>query len=231
MALSNAQTSGDGKEAPCIENVFDGNSSFNNCKYGESVDYAHSPENQWFVIRSTFGRAKTAYDLLSSEGFHAFLPVKVVEKVKNNSIVRDLKPLIPNMLFVYSDNTTIKEFIKENKGSGILSFYYNHFEKESTGTDKLLTIPTWQMDSFILTTRVRNQHTMLVDPSKLNFKSGDIVRILEGDFAGVVGKVARIKGQKRVVVVLEGVCAVATAYIPSAFIEPYNTPSELFTRL
>lgn len=223
--MSNAQTFGDGGKAPSIENVFDDNSNSNMCEYGESVDYVHSPINQWFVIRSTFGRSKTAYDILTNKGFHAFLPVKVIEIVKNKRIVRNLKPLIPNMLFVYSDKETINEFIKENKESGILSFYYNHFEKESTGMDKLLTIPTWQMDNFIRTTRVRNQHTLLVDPTKLNFKSGDLVRIIEGDFVGVVGKVARIKGQKRVVVMMEGICAVATAYIPSAFLEPY-TPIE-----
>lgn len=219
--MSNAQTSGDGEKAPSIENLFDDNSNSKIYEYGESVDYAHFPDNQWFVIRSTFGRSKTAYDFLSNKGFHAFLPVKVIEKVKNKRIVRDLRPLIPNMLFVYSDKNTIKEFIKENKESGLLSFYYNHFEKESTGVDKLLTVPTWQMDNFIRTTRVRNQHTMLVNPSKLTFKSGDLVRVVEGDFVGVVGKVTRIKGQKRVVVLIEGVCAVATAYIPSAFLEPY----------
>lgn len=152
--------------------------------------------------------------------------MKIVEKVRQKHLVRTLKPLIPNMLFVYSDKQTIQSFIKENNELPIISFYYNHFEKEKTGIDKLLTIPTAQMDNFILATRVRNQHTMLVDTATVTFKTGDLVRIVEGDFVGVVGKVARIKGQKRVVVTLEGVCSIATAYIPSAFLEPY-TPEEL----
>ncbi len=224
--MSNAQTSGDGGKAPSIEPQLDGNSNSKNDEYGESVEYVHKPGSQWFVIRATFNRSKTAFDFLKSKGFHAFLPVRMVEKVKQKRLVRDVKPLIPNMLFVYSDKNSIQNFIKENKELPIISFYYNHFEKEKTGVDKLLTIPTGQMDNFIRATRVRNQHTMLVDPSKVVFKSGDTVRIVEGNFVGVVGKIARIKGQKRVVVTLDGVCSIATAYIPSAFIEPYNPERE-----
>ena len=47
----------------------------------------------------------------------------------------------------------------------------------------------------------------------------DIVKIIDGEFKGVTGKVARIAGQQRVVVEIAGVCMVATAYIPSIFIK------------
>ena len=42
---------------------------------------------------------------------------------------------------------------------------------------------------------------------------------MAGDFKGVVGKVARIAGQQRIVVEISGLCLVATAYIPTDFIE------------
>lgn len=45
-----------------------------------------------------------------------------------------------------------------------------------------------------------------------------MVRIVDGDFAGVVGRVARIAGQQRVAVEINGLCIVATAYIPKSFI-------------
>lgn len=59
-----------------------------------------------------------------------------------------------------------------------------------------------------------------------HYKSGDKVRIVDGDFAGVEGKVARVAGQQRVVIELPGVCLVATAYIPTAFIKPIPSVSE-----
>ena len=42
----------------------------------------------------------------------------------------------------------------------------------------------------------------------------------------VEGKVARVAGQQRVVIELPGVCLVATAYIPTAFIKPIPSVSE-----
>jgi ribosomal protein L24 len=44
------------------------------------------------------------------------------------------------------------------------------------------------------------------------------VRVIDGQFTGVEGRVARAAGEQRVVVELEGVCLFATAYVPSAFL-------------
>ena len=45
-----------------------------------------------------------------------------------------------------------------------------------------------------------------------------MVKVIGGEFEGVIGKVARIAGQQRVVVEISGLCLVATAYIPTDFI-------------
>ena len=52
-----------------------------------------------------------------------------------------------------------------------------------------------------------------------DLKRGDQVRIIKGVFAGVEGELVRIKGHKRVVVHLEGVCSLATTYIPTEYLE------------
>ena len=62
----------------------------------------------------------------------------------------------------------------------------------------------------------------LVEPELCHYKSGDKVRVVDGDFEGVVGRVARIAGQQRVVVEINGLCMVATAYIPKSFIHRIN---------
>ena len=46
-----------------------------------------------------------------------------------------------------------------------------------------------------------------------------MVKVIGGEFEGVIGKIARIAGQQRMVVEVTGLCLVATAYIPSMFIE------------
>ena len=73
--------------------------------------------------------------------------------------------------------------------------------------------------NFIKATDTDSEHVRIVTAEQCHYKSGDIVRVVAGEFQGVIGKVARIAGQQRVVVEISGLCLVATAYIPSDFIE------------
>lgn len=52
------------------------------------------------------------------------------------------------------------------------------------------------------------------------FETGQLVRVVEGAFTGVVGRVARYQGQQRVAVIVDNLMTVCTAYIPSAFLTP-----------
>jgi transcription antitermination factor NusG len=58
-----------------------------------------------------------------------------------------------------------------------------------------------------------------VKPEQCHFKSGELVKVIEGPFKGVEGRVARIAGQQRVVVSLSKIGLISTAYIPTAFLE------------
>ena len=60
---------------------------------------------------------------------------------------------------------------------------------------------------------------MLVEQLQFRYKNGDIVKVFEGDFIGVVGRVAKVAGQQRVVVEIDGLYTVVTAYIPSVFLK------------
>ena len=67
---------------------------------------------------------------------------------------------------------------------------------------------------------MESEHIKLVEPEHCHYKSGDKVRVVQGDFSGVEGRIARVSGQQRVVVEINGLCMVATAYIPSPFLRP-----------
>lgn len=45
------------------------------------------------------------------------------------------------------------------------------------------------------------------------------INLVNGAFTGIVGRVGRAAGQQRVFVILEGICNVATAYIPNDFLQ------------
>ena len=51
------------------------------------------------------------------------------------------------------------------------------------------------------------------------FEKGQLVRVVDGAFKGVIGIVARWQGQQRVGMVVEGLVTMVTAYVPSAFLE------------
>lgn len=51
------------------------------------------------------------------------------------------------------------------------------------------------------------------------FAEGQRVRVTDGPFRGAEGSIQRIHGDRRLLVSIRGICAVATTYIPKAFLE------------
>lgn len=90
---------------------------------------------------------------------------------------------------------------------------------EPNGKHPPLTIPYESMMNFIQVTGTKSEYVRIVTAEQCHYKSGDVVRVIAGEFKGVVGKVARVAGQQRVVIEMKGLCLIATAYIPSDFIE------------
>ena len=104
--------------------------------------------------------------------------------------------------------------------TSVLKFYLDKTKPlEENGKHPPLTIPFTAMINFIKATSTDSEHVRIVSSEQCHYKSGDIVKVIDGEFKGVVGKVARIAGQQRVVVEISGLCLVATAYIPTDFIK------------
>ena len=95
----------------------------------------------------------------------------------------------------------------------------NHFEIDDDLKNPPLTVSCKEMENFIIATCNKSEHLKFVEESQCHFKGGEIVKVIDGLFKGVEGRVARVSGQQRVVVTLSQVGLVATAYIPTAFIQ------------
>ena len=191
---------------------------------GVSVRYAPNPDKQWFVLRVTYNRESKAYDFLTKNHVEAYLPLHYVEKIIRSKKKRVLESLLPNILFVYSTQEQVETYVKHTPALPFLSYYYNHFRTDAQGKNPPLTIPYEDMMNFIRATKVDNEHIRLVSPEQCRYKSGDLVRVVEGDFKGIIGKVARVRGQQCVVIEIEGLCMVATAYVPTGFIQKIEEP-------
>lgn len=196
---------------------------------GVSVKYAPDPSKKWFVLRVTYNRAKQANDFLQKCDVDTYLPMHRVWKLVKGKKKRILEPLIPNLLFAYTSQDVLDFCMKATPSISFLSYYYDHFKTLPSGKNPPLTVAYWDMMNFIHLTSVDNEHICVVTPQQCHYKDGDWVQVRKGDFEGVIGKVARVTGQQRVVVKLDGICLVATAYVPSSFIEKIpSKDSEMF---
>ena len=197
-----------------------------NSQTGVSSNCVPKGKKQWFVLRATYGRTEKALGYFQAKNVETYLPMHYVVKIINGNRKLIKEPLLPNIIFAYMTREKTYEFVKKPALTASWIKYYTDKTKPvepETGKNPPVIIPDNEMTNFIKLTSVNSEHIMVLPPKRCHFKKDDLVRIIEGPFTGVVGKVGRAAGQQRVFVVLEGLCNVATAYIPNDFIQSIDT--------
>jgi len=175
----------------------------------------------WYALRVTYGREKKAYDYLVGKHVEAYYPTITTIKIVDGKRKSVEESRIPNIFFARGTEDMIKSFVYDNYNLPYLRFYYHHFHEGARVVKEPLIVPDCQMESLKIICASEAEDIILVpSPSDVNkFKKGQTVRIINGQFKGVIGKVARYHGQQRVAVVIDGVMTAVTAYVPSGFIE------------
>ena len=190
----------------------------NGSQTGVSVRNAQPETKQWYVLRVSYGRAEKANEILKAKGIETHLPLHTIYKEVDGKRKKERVPMLPNFLFVHTTLSILESQLESSSDFRFISFYYDHFNKKPDGKNPPLIVPTESMDNFIKLTSIDDEHILLIDEINGTYKQGDFVRIIEGSFKGIEGRVTKITGQKRVIVELPGLCSVATAYIPKGFI-------------
>lgn len=173
----------------------------------------------WYVLRVTYGREKKAYDYLISKNVEAFYPtIRTVKDVDGKRKTVE-ESRFPNIFFARGTEEEIKSFVYDNVNLPYLRFYYRHFHDGSRIVKEPLIVPDYQIESLKIICASEAEDIIIVPPDVHKFKTGQTVRIIDGVFKGVIGKVARYHGQQRVAIIIDGLLTVASAYVPSAFLE------------
>ena len=188
-------------------------------KTGVSVRYVPDPTKNWYVLRASYGREDKAADYIVGEGTYAYVAKRNTSKSINNQPRKVQESLIPNMLFVYTSEENAEQYVRHTPALSFLSYYYNHLEHTDQQKNPPLTITCHEMENFIRATQSMNEHLMFVTEQQCHFKSGDYVKVVDGPFKGVEGRVARVAGQQRVIVSLSNIGFISTAYVPTAFLK------------
>lgn len=213
--LSNVET----HQEPCVRFAPEAIPEAKSLKTGVSVRYVPAPDKQWYVFRASYGREDQASEQIIEDGTFAYIAKRYTRKIVNGRTRKVLETLIPNLLFVYTTSAKADQYVKDTPAMSYLSYYYNHFETDNHHNNPPLTISNREMENFILATSCESEHLMFVTKEQCHFKGGETVRVIEGAFKGVEGKVARVSGQQRVIVSISNVGLISTAYIPTAFIQ------------
>lgn len=190
-----------------------------------SDSFAPAEGQEWYYIHAAHGKNMKAQEAFSREKIFTYIPEEtVIGYSSDGKTVKKRKPIFTSYLFVLATHQQVKAFT--NTGGTALSlpylhFVYNRTDKNEFGDGKCITIRHRDMVNFMRLAKVDSYKVFTVDANKVKFLKDQPVKITEGVFKGIVGRVARIHNQTTVVVTLEGVVSMTTAYIPKIFMEPY----------
>lgn len=175
--------------------------------------------SHWYALRTTYGREKKAYDYLTAKGITAFYPTTNIVKLIKGKRKVVTESRLPNIFFAYGTEEQLKEYVFDNVNLPFLRFYYRHIHEGNTIKKTPLIVPDNQMDSLKIICAADADNTIVSLGEIPKFEKGQLVKVTDGAFKGVTGRVARWQGQQRVGVVVDDLVTVVTAYIPSAFLE------------
>ena len=168
----------------------------------------------WYALRITYGRELALQEYLNSEGIENFIPMHYEYTIKNERRVRKLVPAVHNLVFVRSSRSCI-DAIKESRSATLPIRYIMDHEYH-----RPIIVPDSQMRNFMAVSANYDESLLYFEPSELNIRKGTRVRITGGLFEGVEGEFVRVRNDRRVVVTIEGVMAVATTFVHPSLVVP-----------
>ena len=173
-------------------------------------------EKVWYAIRVTYNRELKVKEDLDARGITNFVPMQYRREERNGRMVKRLVPSVHNLIFI---NLTPSE-MKDYKMSTDLPIRYIM----SRTTRKPITVPNHEMENFITVAGTYDEKLIYLNPEPGDFSKGERVRIIGGDFAGAEGIFVRVKGDRRVLINVQGLVAVATTYVHPSMIEKITDP-------
>ncbi len=198
----------------------------------------------WYALKVFYNKVFEMEDRLAGMGLETYLAVEKVplkgeehlaaarklaqlpeggradsRLVREGPVIYRREPMVKSLIFVRADETDITQVAEMLKGPADLNkpegFVYRTPDWQSFSV-----IPDRQMTLFMLVTSSGESGLKVFSADELtHFKSGQKVRVVEGPLKGAEGYIKRIQKNRRLLVAIEGIVAVATSYIPPQFME------------
>ncbi len=152
---------------------------------------------------------RRAEESLEAEGMEFFIPKKYAVRVYHGVKSRRLVPVIPGLVFVRAAQRRLADFKKRH------NFLQFAVSGRSSGPEYMVVSDS-EMESFVRVASSPEAGPVFCLPEEVDLARGAKVRIHGGCLDGVSGVFVRMQGgrERRLVVVLEGIMAVAASVRP-----------------
>ena len=168
---------------------------------------------RWYAFKVFFNKVFEIDELLREGGLKTYFPVVKVEKQIGGKTKKVDRPAISSLIFVRCTGEEVVVWQRKLTGRVML---YTHV---TDGVRVTSPIDEEEMRVFMLVTSVDDERLEYLGVGTVDYKKGQRVRVIDGPYKGCLGFIKRVKGNRRLLVSVEGLALVATSYIPSAYLE------------
>ena len=196
----------------------------------------------WYALKIFFNKVFEIEELLEEMDVETYLPVQKKELkgqervlaarrldqnpekpdrryLRQGPQIFQRKPILSSLIFVRTDARTIVKVGEELKGDPEINRPMG-FVYRTADWKEYSVIPEHQMKVFRMVVESGAEGLeFFADDDITRFHLGDKVRVKEGPLKGAEGYIRRIRKNRRLLVSIEGVIAVATSYIPPENLE------------
>ena len=167
----------------------------------------------WYALKVFHNRLAAISGLLEQEGVETFVPkMKTTVVDRGGHKVSQEKPLVNSLMFIHTAKEDAERIDSAYAGKAMVY-------KRLGGMREVAPIPDSEMHVFRLVTDNMVSAVDYLGSDTERYMVGERVRVTDGPLKGSEGHICRIKGNRRLVVSIAGVCAVATSYIPQCFLQ------------
>ena len=172
-------------------------------------------ELHWYAFKVFYNKVFEIDKAIRKMHIQTYFPIVKSYKLVGESRKTIVKPAISSLIFVHCTNDAVLQLKDDQILSGRVMLYTH----VTDGIRMPSPIDENEMRVFMLVTSVDDDRLEYFNVDSVDYKKGQHVRVIEGPYKGCVGYIKRVKGNRRLLVSVEGIALVATSYIPSAFLE------------
>lgn len=184
-----------------------------NCENNHTSADSEIHAMQWYALKVFYNKTAEIRSELEPEGVECYVPVHTVIVERNGVKRKTVRPVVGSLLFFRATADCAAAIGTRLDSRAML------YTRDVDGMKKPAAIPDREMDIFRLVASSGADGLEYMPDGELRFHTGQRVRVTGGPLAGAEGHITRIRGDRRLVVSVHGICAIATAYIPQCFLE------------